>query len=67
MKAIKGMKIGKEVCEALGIPIEGIKDIEFRIPADDAVTVLITKYVSPESVTKVTEILKQYELHEIKK
>lgn len=66
MAAISGIDIGKEICEALGIPIKGIKNIDIHIPADDAVTVGITKYVSPESMKKITEVIKHYQLHEVK-
>lgn len=61
MAVTSGIVIGQELCKALEIDIENVYSIDLSVKADDAVRVIIDKYVTKEQMGKVIKVLEKEE------
>lgn len=64
MKKILGVDIGKELCEAMGLPAKGISSIDIHVSAHELVTADVRMFVHDEQAKKLVELLRKYELRE---
>ena len=61
MCAISGSVIGKEVCDALGLP-NGVISIDLRIATDEVVIMKVEMQVPLEGMKELTKVLSNYKL-----
>lgn len=64
MSAIIGKAIGKEVIEALKLPLP-TQSVDLRIAYNEIVTATVTYHVQEEDARKLLKVLAKYELHEV--
>jgi hypothetical protein len=59
--------IGAQVCQALGLEPDKIKNLTLRLRADEVVTMTVeyVAYVTGEQMDKLTTVLKHYRLMNI--
>ena len=62
MATIPTTEIGREVCEALGVPTENVKSISFRVQLGNIVMAEIERYVTSDEFDKTVKILEKYKL-----
>lgn len=62
--AVSSNEIGKDLLDALGLPIAGVTGLTIRVEASQAVEVQVRLLPTEQQVGDVIEILKRYELHE---
>lgn len=63
MSVVKGICIGEEICKALDLPDDTI-EAHIHIVPDEVVTIELLVLAKSDGLTKVINILKEYELHE---
>lgn len=64
MTAVKTNEIGREICEALGLPSGQVSAIDLQFHACDIVRATVQFAPDRDQLGAVMSILKRYELHE---
>jgi hypothetical protein len=62
---VHGRRAGRQVCEALGLDPEMVRDITISFPVDGLVRVDVVGYVRRDESAELMEALTQYALVEV--
>lgn len=63
-KPVTTNEVGREICDALGLPADCVMSIDLRFHAHDVVRAIVAFTPDRDQLGKVMSILRQYELHE---
>jgi len=66
MAIVNGTFFGREIVEALGIPMEDVVGIEIRSYVEEIVTIKVEYFPHKEGLDKLIPIIKKYHLEEDK-
>lgn len=59
---ISGYSIGQQVIDILGLQDQSVQRITLDIPANDAVTLTIRRFIGKVKTMELVEIVEQYQL-----
>jgi hypothetical protein len=62
MATVTGYMIGRELCDALGLDIAGVRTIDLHVAAKEAVTVKVERLVKSEQARAMNKVLEEYTL-----
>lgn len=62
--AVTSREVGKELCEALALPLNRVQSIDLSFHAGEIVTATVRLMPERDQLDKVLSVLKSYELHE---
>lgn len=62
MANLHGRKFGLELCEVFGLDPHNVNSIRLEVNMDDAVFIVVKRFVSTDEAEKVEEILQGYSL-----
>lgn len=63
--AVTGYDIGKQLCDALGLDIKGVRTIDIHVEARSLVTVSVERLVSRDEAGRLCTALERYNLHPV--
>lgn len=64
MSAVTTREVGREICDALGLPMDQVSAIDLHFHACEVVTATVKFTPDRDQLGKVMSVLKRYELHE---
>lgn len=64
MTAVRTYQVGREICEALGLPTGCVSAVDLRFHAGESVTATVEFAPDRDQLGKVMSVIKRYELHE---
>lgn len=65
MITVKGIDIGVELCEVLGLSEQDVISVDIHIRTDEAVEIKIVKFAQLADVKEVIKLISKYQLIEI--
>ena len=57
-----GRVIGNRLCEVFGLDPSNVNSVRFEANVDDAVFIVVKRYVNEDEIARVEEILQEYSL-----
>ena len=57
-----GRVIGNRLCEVFGLDPSNVNSVRFEANVNDAVFIVVKRYVNEDEIAKVEEILQEYTL-----
>ncbi len=60
MAAVSGRKLGKELCDVLGLDPNVVRSITITCPANYAATITVEQYAQHDDVTAIGDEVRKY-------